>query len=187
MGFWSPQDLNFRKIDHFRNFEKQPIQSDFFDFFGLIMHFHAIKSSILTKNGQIFGKSSQFLKKLGACGAKNWSLQPIFPIFRRLWCRKIGHFRPKMPSQKGSWPPPIRTLKCIYHEKFYQNIRVQYVNPSTFRRSICTYACNVLRAVYESEPVLCVQSLKTFTAHLSIFVCICTPGKNFPSRYFILF
>ena len=77
-------------------------------------------------------------------------------------------------------------IKCIYHEKFYQNIRVQYVNPSTFRRSICTYACNVLRAVYESEPALCVQSLKTFTAHLSIFVCICTPGENFSYRYFIL-
>ena len=63
-------------------------------------------------------------------------------------------------------------IKRIYHANFYQNIRVQYVNPSTFRRSICTYACNVLRAVYESEPALCVQSLKTFTAHLSIFVCV---------------
>ena len=105
MGFWSPQDWNFRKIGHFRNFEKQPIQSDFFDFFGLIMHFHAIKSSILTKNGRIFGKSPQFLKNFGACGAKNWSLQPIFPIFRRLRRRKTGHFRPKLAPLLAIAPP----------------------------------------------------------------------------------
>ena len=127
MGFWSPQDWNFRKIGHFRNFEKQPIQSDFFDFFGLIMHFHAIKSSILTKNGRIFGKSPQFLKNFGACGAKNWSLQPIFPIFRRLRRRKIGHFRPKLAPFLAIGPP-IRAMNeiIILRKEFSLSISSSY-------------------------------------------------------------
>ena len=36
-------------------------------------------------------------------------------------------------------------------------------------KKVYSYACNDLRAVWESELVVCVQSLKTFTAYLSIF------------------
>ena len=98
MGFWSPQDWNFRKIGHFRNFEKQPIQSNFFDLFGHFMYKYAFlcnKIFNFDKNGRIFAKSSNF-QKISA---------PAAP--------KIGHFSPffqffgaeKLVTLGQNWPP----------------------------------------------------------------------------------
>ena len=88
MGVWSPQDRDFRKIGHFRNFAKQPIQSYFYDFFRHFMHSYAFscnKIFNLNKKRRFFYKIIlKLFKVFGANGAKNGSFQPIFPIFRAL-------------------------------------------------------------------------------------------------------
>ena len=71
----------------------------FFDFLHIIcktVHLHPM--IFFYKNGRIFAQSPKPFKVFGACCAKNVSLQLIFPIFRRLWCRKMCHFRPRVTT-----------------------------------------------------------------------------------------